>query len=76
MSSNFRYQHFVTVSGILGGKVPLVDDVFSSNEKKIHLITALDENCIELEIQTDRNNYVVLTQTYLALKQKILKGRS
>ena len=33
MSSNFRYQPFVTFSGNLGGKVPVFDDVSSSHEQ-------------------------------------------
>ena len=75
MSSNFRYQHFVAVSGNLGGKVPVVDDVLSSHEQEIYPITSLDENCIKFEFQTDRNFYVVLKQTYLALKLKLVRGR-
>ena len=74
MSINFRYQPFVAVSGNLGGKVPVVDDVLSSHEQEIYPTTSLDENCIEFEFQTDRN-YVDLRQTYLALKLKLVKGR-
>ena len=75
MSSNFQYQPFVAVSGNLGGKVPVVDDVLSSHEQKIYPTTSLDENCIKFEFQTDRNYYNDLRQTYLALKQKLVKGR-
>ena len=75
MSSNFRHQPFVAVSGNLGGKVPVVDDVLSSHEREIYPTTSLDENCIEFEFQTDRNYYVDLRQTYLALKLKLFKGR-
>ena len=75
MSSNFRYQPFVAVSGNLGGKVLIVDDVLSSHEQKIYPTTSLDENCIEFEFQTDRNFYVDLRQTYLALKLKLVRGR-
>ena len=74
MSSNFRYQPFVAVSGNLGGKVPVVDDVLSSHEQKIYPTTSLDENCIKFEFQTDRNYYVDLRQTYLALKLKTVRG--
>ena len=74
MSSNFRYQPFVAVSGNLGGKVPVVDDVLSSHEQEIYPTTSLDENCIEFEFQTDRNYYVDLRQTYLALKPKLVRG--
>ena len=74
MSSSFRYQPFVAVSGNLGGKVPVVDDVLS-HEQEIYPTTSLDENCTEFEFQTDRNYYVDLRQTYLALKLKLVKGR-
>ena len=59
-SNNFRYQPFVAVSGNLGGKVPIVDDVLSSHEQEYDPTTSLDENCVESEIQTDRNFYVDL----------------
>ena len=75
MSSNFRYQPFVAVSGNLGGKVPVVDDVLSSHEHEIYPTTSLDENCIEFGFQRDRNYYVDLRQTYLALKLKLVRGR-
>ena len=74
-NNNFRYQPFVAVSGNLGGKVPIVDDVLSSHEQEIHPNTSLDENCIEFEFQTDRNYYVHLRQSFLALKLKFVKGR-
>ena len=75
MSSNFRYQPFLAVSGNLGGKVPVVDNVLSSQEEEIYPTSSLDENCIEFEFQTDRNYYVDLRQTYLAAKVKFVKGR-
>ena len=75
MSSHFRYQPFVAVSGNLGGKVPVVDDVLSSHEQEISPTNSLDENCIEFEFQTGRNYYVDLRQTYLALKLKLVRGR-
>ena len=74
-NNNFRYQPFVAVSGNLGGKVPIVDDVLSSREQEIYPTTSLDENCIEFEFQTDRNYYVDLRQYFLALKLKFVKGR-
>ena len=74
MSSNFRYQPFVAVSGNLGGKVLVGDDILSPHEQEIYPTTSLDENCIEFEIQTDRNYYVDLRQTCLALKLKLVKG--
>ena len=63
------------MSGNLGGKVPIVDDILSSHEQEIYPTTSLDENCIEFEIQTDRNYYVDLRQSFLALKLKFVKGR-
>ena len=75
MSSNFRFQTFVTVSGNLGVKVEVVDDVLSPREQEIYPTTSLDENCIEFEFQTDRNSYVDLRKTYLALKPKLVRGR-
>ena len=76
MSNNiFLYQPFVAVSGNLGGKVPIADDVLSSYEQENYPTTSLDENCIEFDFQTDRNNYVDLRQSFLALKLKFVKGR-
>ena len=72
---NFRYQPFVTVSRNPGVKVPVVNDVLSSHEHEIYPNTSLGENSIEFEFQTDRNVYVDLRQTSLALKIKIVKGR-
>ena len=72
---NFWYQPFVAVSGNLGGKVPIVDDVLSSNEQEIYPTTSLDENCIEFEFQTDRNYYADLRQSLLSWKLKLVKGR-
>ena len=74
-NNNFRYQTFVAVSGNLGGKVPIVDDVLFSHEQEFYPTTSLDENCIELEFQTHRNYYVDLRQSFLALKLNFVKGR-
>ena len=71
----FRYQSYVAVSGNLGGKVPVVDDALSSHEQQIYPTTSLDENSIEFEFQTDRNYYVDLRQSYLALKVELVKRR-
>ena len=60
----------MAVSGKFGGKNPVVDNVLSSHEQEIYPATSLDENCIEVEFQTDRIYYVDLRQTYLALKLK------
>ena len=73
-NNNFRYQPFVVVSGNLGGKVTIVDDVLSSHEQEFYPTTSLDENCIEFEFQTDWNYYVDLRLSFLALKLKFLKG--
>ena len=73
--NNFRYQRFVAVSGNSGVKVPVVDNVLSSHEQKIYPTTSLDGDTIEFEFQTDRNVYVDLRQTYLALKIKLVKRR-
>ena len=75
MSGNFRYQPFVAVSGNLGGKIPVVDDVVSSHEQEIYPITSIDENCLEFEFQMDRNYYVDLRETYLVLKLKLVRAR-
>ena len=75
MSNIFRYQPFVAVSGNLGGKVPIVDDVLSSHDQEIYPTTSLDENCIEFEFQTDRNYFIGLREPFLALKLKFVKGR-
>ena len=70
-NNNFRYQPFVTVSGNLGGKVPIVDDVLSSHEQEICPTTSLDENCIEFEFHTDRNYYVDLRQSFFGIEAQI-----
>ena len=59
----------------LGGKVPIVDDVLSSHEQEDYPTTSIDENSIGFEFQTDRNYYVDLRQSFLALKLKFVKGR-
>ena len=65
----------MAVSGNLGGKVPIVDNVLSSHEQEIYPTTSLDENCIKFEFQTARNYYVDSRQSFLALKLKFVKGR-
>ena len=65
----------MAVSAILGGKVPVVDDVVSSYEQEVYPTTSLDENYIKFDFQTDWNFYVDLRQTYLALKLKLVGGR-
>ena len=64
----------MAVSGNLRGKVRIVDDVLSSHEQEIYPNTSFDENCIEFDFQTDRNYYVDLRQSVLALKLKLFKG--
>ena len=76
MSNNsFWYQPLLAVSGNLGGKDPIVENVLSSHEQENYPTTSLDQNCIEFEFQTDRNYYVDLRQSFLALKLKFVKGR-
>ena len=75
MLNSLRYQHFVAVSGNLGGKLPIVDVVLSSHDQETYPNTSLDENCIEFEFQTDRNFYVDLRLSFLALKLKFVNGR-
>ena len=58
ISNIFRYHTFVAVSGNLGGKVPVVDNVSASHELERYPTTPHDENCIEFDFQTDRNYYV------------------
>ena len=73
---NFLYPAFVAVSGNLGVKVQIVDDVLSWHEQEIHPTTSLvDENSFEFEFQTDRKIHVDLRQNYLPLKFKLVKGR-
>ena len=74
-NNNFRYQPFVAVSGNLGGKVPIVEDVPSSHEQEIYPTTSLDENCIEFKFRKDLNFYVDLSQFFLAMKLKFVKER-
>ena len=71
MSSDFRYQPVVAVSGNSGGKVPVVDDVLSSHEQEIYHTSSLNGNCIEFYFQTDPNHYVNLRQTYLVFETEI-----
>ena len=47
----------------------------SYHEQEIYPTISLDENCIEFEFQTDRNYYVDVRKTYLALKLKLVGGR-
>ena len=65
----------MAVSGNLGGKVPVIDDVLWSHEQEIYPTTALDQNCIDFEFQMDWNYYFDLRQTYLVLKLKLVRGR-
>ena len=65
----------MAVSGNLGGKVSVFDDVLSSHEQEYYPTTSLDENCIEFEFQLDWNLYVDLRQSFLALKPKVAEGR-
>ena len=65
----------MAVSGSVGGRVLVVDDVPSSHEQQIYPTTSLDENSTEFEFQTDRNNYTDFRQTYLSLVLKLVRHR-
>ena len=65
----------MAVSGNLGGKVPVIDNVLSSPKNEIHPTTPINENCIKFEFQTERNYYAGLRQSYLPLKLEKIKGR-
>ena len=56
-------------------KIPVVDVVLAFHEQENYPTTSVDENSIESEFQTDRNVYVDLRQTYIALKIKLVKGQ-
>ena len=75
MSSSFRYQAFVPVSGNRGGKVPVDDEASSSHEQETYPTTSLDENCIEFEFQTHMKYYADLGQTCWTLKLKLVSVR-
>ena len=75
-NNNFRYQPFVAVSRNRRGKVPNVDNVLSLNhENGIYPTTSVGKNCIEFEFQTDRNYYIDLRKSFLAMKLKFVKVR-
>ena len=76
MSTKFQYKPFVADSGTLGGKIPVVDDVLPSHERDYYPTTSLDEKCKRFDFLTDRNYCVELGPTCLALKLKLVKGRS
>ena len=75
VKQHFSVPTFVAVSGNLGGKVPIVDDLLSSHEQEIYPTTSLDENCIELEFQTVWSYYVDLRQLFSASKLKLVRRR-
>ena len=75
MLNNFWYHLLGAVSGSLGRKVPLVDDVLSSHEQNIYPTTSLEENCMEFKFQPYRNYYVCFRHMYLVLKLEFVKGR-
>ena len=75
MSSSFWYQPFVVVSGSLGDKIPVVDDVLLSHEQEFFRTGWLDEDCIGFKFQTYRKYYFDLRQRFLALKPKLVGGR-
>ena len=74
MSYIFWYQTSVAVFENIRGKVTVVDDVLSSHKQEKYPTTSVKLNCIELEFRTDRNYYVDLRQTYLAVKLKFVES--
>ena len=72
-NNNFRYQTFVAVSGNLGEKVPIVDDVLSSHEQENYPTTSFDENRIEFEFQSDGNFYVDM-RVFFGIEGEICQG--
>ena len=62
----------MAVSGNPGENVSVVDDFLLSHEQQVIPTPSLDENRIEFEFQTDRNSYVNLRQTFLALELKLV----
>ena len=64
----------MAVSGNLGGKVPVVDDVLSSNEQEIYPTTSLDENCIEFDFQRYRNCYVDFETEVIGFETETCQG--
>ena len=65
---------FVAVSGNLGGKVRIINDVLSYREQDYHSSTLLHENCIEFEFESKRNYNVALRQSFLVLKLIFIRG--
>ena len=55
MSRGFWYQPFVAVSGNLGGKFTVIDDVLWPHAQIFYPTTSLDENCIEFRFQRNWN---------------------
>ena len=76
MLSVLRYQQFVTIFWNPGGKLPIVANVLFSHKQVTYHPNSFDENCKQFQFQTDKNYYVDLRQTYLALKLKLVKGWS
>ena len=54
----------MAVSGNLEGKLPIAEDVLSSHEPENYPTNSLNENGMKFELQTDRNFYVDLRQSF------------
>ena len=74
MAIDFWYQPFVTFSGNLGAKAPLVEKVLLSHEQEIYPTTSFDENCVAFDFQKDRYYYVDVRYFHSALKKKLGNG--
>ena len=61
--------------GNLEEKIALVDNNVLSHDPDNCSTNSIAKNWIENEFETDWNYYVALRQTFLALKQKLLKDR-
>ena len=57
-------------------KIAVVDNVLSSHEQETYSVISVDWNSFQFQFKIDRNVYVDLRQTYLALKVKLVGGRS
>ena len=64
----------MAVFGNFWRKVPIVNDLSSSQEQEMYPTISLYENCIQFELQRDQNYHVDLRQTCLAVKLIFFKG--
>ena len=48
------------VSGLLGGRVPIVDEVLSFHEQEVYPTTSVERNSMEFETRTHWIHYIDL----------------